>query len=318
MAYAVDAQIREMNKKLTADKEGEDGEDWLHSDAAQRMSLANPEMAHCRTVISKFGGTIKQGAPLAIPTQTWNEDAARNPFSFSPDSFRNRSQPTHVIVNGGIPGYKGHRPHAANWTMPHRRADRHSPFLKPFSNRPTRASRSTPRTPRTTRKAARGSRCLQRRRCQEGCRSRGTRVTCRAQRTTASARSAPRTGARSSRPRGRRHRPRRSPLRSSADATPCSGTTTMSSRTSSRTRADGISPCRRSASVAVPSLFRVGAGHCFRASVAVRGHGGSREARQGGATGRRDEEARRGGATGRRDGEARRSGALFMRIRSVA
>jgi len=132
MAYAVDAQIREMNKRLTADKVGDEGEDWLHSDAAQRMSLANPEMAHTRTVISKFGGTIKQGAPLAIPTQTWNEDAARNPFSLSPDSFRNRSQPTHVIVNGGIPGYRGHRPHAANWTMPHRRADRHSPFLKPF------------------------------------------------------------------------------------------------------------------------------------------------------------------------------------------
>jgi len=132
MAYSVDAQIREANKRLTADKEGEDGEAWLSSDAAKRMSLANPEAAHCRTIISKFGGTIKQGTPLAIPTQTWNEDAANNPFSFRPDSFRNRSQPTHVIVNGGIPGYRGHRPHAANWGMPHRRADRHSPFLKPY------------------------------------------------------------------------------------------------------------------------------------------------------------------------------------------
>jgi len=137
MAYGVDAQIRVEHRLLTANQEGEDdGGDWLSSAAAQRMSLALPEFAHTREVISKFGGVIRQGTPVCIPPQKWNDPGTithypqRNPFDS--DSFRARQQPSHVIVDAGIPGYSGHQPHAAQWSMPHRRADRRSPFLQPY------------------------------------------------------------------------------------------------------------------------------------------------------------------------------------------
>ena len=133
MAYAVDARIREQHRLATAGKEGTDGEDWLHSDAAQRQSLALPEFAHTREVISKFGGVIRTGTPVSIPNQFWNQsqlEQSRNPFSS--DSFRSRSTPSHVIINSGIAGYKGFRPQAAQWSMPHRRADKRSAFLKPY------------------------------------------------------------------------------------------------------------------------------------------------------------------------------------------
>jgi len=119
MAYAVDAAIREQNKRLTAGKQGgDDGNDYLHSAAAQKMSLALPEFAHTREVISKFGDVIRVGTPVAIPHQTWNhgKTPSNNPF----DSFRSRSPPTHVMINSGISGYQGHKPQAAQWTMPHR------------------------------------------------------------------------------------------------------------------------------------------------------------------------------------------------------
>lgn len=133
MAYAVDAAIREQNKRLTANQEGEDdGGDWLSSAAAQRMSLAEPEIGHCREIISKFGGVIREGTAVAIPKQTHNERKNRTYLAVSPDSFRSRSQPSHVIVSAGIAGYKGHKPHAAAWSTPHRRADRQSPFLAPY------------------------------------------------------------------------------------------------------------------------------------------------------------------------------------------
>jgi len=132
MAYAVDDQIRQQHAAITAQQHGDDdGGDWLHSKAAQRMSLALPEFAHTREVISKFGGVIRMGTPVAVPAQTWNQsEAQRNPFSS--DSFRSRLQPSHVIVNAGIPNYAGHKPHAAQWSMPHRRADRRSPALQPY------------------------------------------------------------------------------------------------------------------------------------------------------------------------------------------
>ena len=118
MAYAVDARIREQHAAITAKQQGEsDGNDWLHSKAAQRMSLARPEVAHTREVISKFGGTIKVGTIVAIPPQHW-EGPSRNPFSS--DSFRGRSAPSHVIINTGVAGYSGHRPHAAGWETPYR------------------------------------------------------------------------------------------------------------------------------------------------------------------------------------------------------
>lgn len=119
MAYSVDQAIREQHKRLTAGKEGDDnGGDYLSSKAAQRQSLALPEFAHTREVISKFGDVIRVGTPVAIPAQTWNTGASSssNPF----DSFRSRNTPSHVIVNTGIAGYRGHQPHAAQWTMPHR------------------------------------------------------------------------------------------------------------------------------------------------------------------------------------------------------
>ena len=44
----VDAAIRAQNERLTRGKEGEeDGNDYLHSAAAQRQSLATHEFAHC-------------------------------------------------------------------------------------------------------------------------------------------------------------------------------------------------------------------------------------------------------------------------------
>jgi len=135
MAYSVDAQIREQNRLLTAGQEGDDsGQDFLHSYEGQRISMAIPEFAHTREVISKFGGTIRQGTPVAIPPQKWNEvrnPVARNPFD-SPVSYRSRQTPSHVIVAAGVSGYGGHVPNAAQWGMPHRRADRHSPFLQPY------------------------------------------------------------------------------------------------------------------------------------------------------------------------------------------
>jgi len=133
MAYGVDAAIREQNRLLTQGREGEDdGTDWLHSDAAQRASLAANESAHTRTVISKFGGVIKQGTAVAIPDQTWHGKDKPQYLTLHPDSFRNRSQPSHVVVSSGVSGYSGYKPHAPTWSVPHRRADRESPFLKPY------------------------------------------------------------------------------------------------------------------------------------------------------------------------------------------
>lgn len=106
MAHAVDAQIREQNRKLTEGREGEDdGTDWLHSDAAQRASLASGESAHCRTVISKFGGIIKEGSAVALPPQTWEKKSNKTAYlSLHPDSFRSRVAPSHVVVSAGVPG----------------------------------------------------------------------------------------------------------------------------------------------------------------------------------------------------------------------
>jgi hypothetical protein len=132
MAYEVDAQIREMNRRITANQEGEDGGAWLSSKAAQRMSLAEPEIGHCREVISKFGGVIKESTAVAIPKQPWHERKNREYLAISPDSFRSRSPPTHVVVGGGIAGYKGHKPHAPQWSVPQRRADRNSAYLAPY------------------------------------------------------------------------------------------------------------------------------------------------------------------------------------------
>ena len=133
MAYEVDAQIREMNRRITANQEGDDdGGAWLSSKAAQRMSLAEPEIGHCREVISKFGGVIKESTAVAIPKQPWHERKNREYLAISPDSFRSRSPPTHVVVGGGIAGYKGHKPHAPQWSVPQRRADRNSAYLAPY------------------------------------------------------------------------------------------------------------------------------------------------------------------------------------------
>ena len=84
--HQVDAAIREKNKRLTANQQGEDdGGAWLSSKAAQRMSLAGPETAHCRTIISKFGGTIKVGTAVSMPAQTWNNN---KPLEYALELFQ--------------------------------------------------------------------------------------------------------------------------------------------------------------------------------------------------------------------------------------
>ena len=68
MAYAVDDAIRREGMRIASRQEGDaDGGSWLSSKAAQRMSLAEPEAAHTRTIISKFGGVIRVGTAAAIP-----------------------------------------------------------------------------------------------------------------------------------------------------------------------------------------------------------------------------------------------------------
>lgn len=131
---ASNEKFRADQARLSADKVGEDsgymeGEEFTHSYEGQRRSLALPEFAHPREVISKFGDVITQGTPVTIPAQRFPRERAllpnggvsaplqsNNPF----DSLHTRSSPTHVIVNTGVPGYQGHRPHAAQWGMPHR------------------------------------------------------------------------------------------------------------------------------------------------------------------------------------------------------
>ena len=157
MAYAVDHAIRAQGMKIASQQEGEDGGSWLSSKAAQRMSLAEPEAAHCRTMISKFGGVIRVGTAAAIPKQSWN----KHKVTEFEDSYNGRHQPSHVVVNSAIAGYAGHRPEAPQvsslaldqkacrlyptdiqcdsthsatlqWGMPHRRADLESPYVKPY------------------------------------------------------------------------------------------------------------------------------------------------------------------------------------------
>lgn len=129
MAYAVDKAIREQGMRIAMQQEGDnDGGSWLSSKAAQRMSLAEPEAFHCREQISKFGGMIKVGTAVAIPKQTWNRHAVK-PLE---DSYHGRHTASHVIVHNAIPGYKGHRPNAPQWSLPQRRADLESPYIKPM------------------------------------------------------------------------------------------------------------------------------------------------------------------------------------------
>ena len=117
MAYSVDKAIREQGKRIAAQQAGDDdGGAWLSSKAAQRMSLAEPENAHCRTLISKFGGTIRVGNAVSIPPQPWHNQAIKH----YEDSYFGRHTPTHVVVNSAIPGYRGHRPHAPRDLHGHR------------------------------------------------------------------------------------------------------------------------------------------------------------------------------------------------------
>ena len=93
------------------------------------MSLAQPENAHCRTVISKFGGTIRLGNAVSIPPQPWHSRAPPEPD----DSFLGRHQPHMTVVNSAIPGYRGHRPHAPQWGMHQRRVDHEAPLLSAWA-----------------------------------------------------------------------------------------------------------------------------------------------------------------------------------------
>ena len=119
---SIDDAIRERNKQIAA-KLNEQGD-------KEKGSLARPETAHVRTVISKFGGTIRQGTAVAIPEQKWQ--ARQEELATEPESHRSRHVPSHVVISAGIPGYRGHFPHAPQWNTPYRRADKRSPFLKPY------------------------------------------------------------------------------------------------------------------------------------------------------------------------------------------
>ena len=74
----------------------------------EKMSRAAPESSYLRTVISRFGGTIKEGNSVAIPPQSWNSKIV-----YGKDSFRSREvgKPTHEIRSSGVPGYMGWVPH---------------------------------------------------------------------------------------------------------------------------------------------------------------------------------------------------------------
>ena len=69
-------------------------------------SLAQPESTYLRTVISRFGGMMKEGSAVAIPAQTWNF-VRSDPTT----SYRSRFGSTHSVVGAGVPGYMGYVPH---------------------------------------------------------------------------------------------------------------------------------------------------------------------------------------------------------------
>jgi hypothetical protein len=74
----------------------------------ESLSKAQPEISYLRTVISRFGGTIKEGTSVAIPAQTWQQSIV-----YGKDSFRSRevARPMCEVRSAGVPGYMGHVPH---------------------------------------------------------------------------------------------------------------------------------------------------------------------------------------------------------------
>lgn len=74
----------------------------------ESLSKAQPEISYLRTVISRFGGTIKEGTSVAIPPQTWDQGIV-----YGKDSFRSRevARPVCEVRAAGVPGYMGHVPH---------------------------------------------------------------------------------------------------------------------------------------------------------------------------------------------------------------
>jgi len=70
-------------------------------------SRAAAESTYLRTVISRYGGMIKQGHAVQIPPQTWNTRVDMGGTT----SYLQRHPAKNVVVGSGVPGYMGYVPH---------------------------------------------------------------------------------------------------------------------------------------------------------------------------------------------------------------
>ena len=69
------------------------------------------ESTHLRPTVSRFGGMIQEGNAVAIPNQTWDQNA---PLWGSPHDFATRHRPSLEVYGAGVPGYTGYKPHGSS------------------------------------------------------------------------------------------------------------------------------------------------------------------------------------------------------------
>jgi len=92
------------------------------------------EQPYLKSTVSRFGGTVWQGATVSLPQKAFDIQAAA-PTQVDHSNFETRYQPNLTTFGAGVPGYTGFKPHGTTTLNVDAHAyisGVHDPSLQPY------------------------------------------------------------------------------------------------------------------------------------------------------------------------------------------